>query len=101
MGGVLQTVVDFMDNAVRSGGRVLVHCAGGISRSTTAVLAYLVAKRNYSLRDAFAHAHKVRPVVWPNRGFMRILIHWEKTQRSKNVTMRLSQYELWSEYDPY
>merc|ERR1712137_445358 len=36
----LGRAVDFLDKAIHGGGCVLVHCAAGISRSTTVVLAY-------------------------------------------------------------
>eukprot|EP00927_Polykrikos_kofoidii_P066914 TRINITY_DN62476_c0_g1_i1.p1 TRINITY_DN62476_c0_g1~~TRINITY_DN62476_c0_g1_i1.p1 ORF type:complete len:761 (+),score=102.41 TRINITY_DN62476_c0_g1_i1:61-2343(+) len=95
----LSKAVDFLDAAIGGGGRVLVHCAAGISRSTTVVLAYLVARRGFSLREAFYMTRRSRPMIWPNCGFMKVLIRWEQTHRSK-ATMRLSQYALWTSHDP-
>jgi len=97
---VLARVVDFVDKAISGGGIVLVHCAAGISRSTTVVLAYLMAKRGMTLRQAFERARKARSVIWPNCGFMRVLIRWEERHFGGQATMRLSQYNLWSNYDP-
>lgn len=95
----LKRAVDFIDGCLANGGHALVHCAAGISRSATAILAYLVAKCDFSLIDAFRHTHQARPVIWPNTGFMRILIEWEVAQRKTPPTMRLSQYILWSQFD--
>ena len=57
--------------------RVLVHCLAGVSRSATAVLAYLLfSKRASSVHEALDLVRKVRPVVYPNDGFMRQLLRF-------------------------
>mmetsp|Transcript_26099 Transcript_26099/g.47118 ORF Transcript_26099/g.47118 Transcript_26099/m.47118 type:complete len:222 (+) Transcript_26099:2-667(+) len=96
----LKRAVDFLDEGVGGGGKALVHCAAGISRSTTVVLAYMVAKCDMTLLDAFRRTYAARPVVWPNTGFMKILIAWETSISKKPATVRLSQYKLWSDHDP-
>ena len=63
----LERAVEFIHGAIQNDGRVLVHCAAGISRSTTVVLAYLVAKRGMSLRKAFEHTLEARPVYSVSR----------------------------------
>lgn len=97
----LDAAIEFLDGAIRDGGCVLVHCAAGISRSTTVVLAYLMSRRGMTLRQAFEHTRASRSVVWPNRGFMRILIKLEERLSGARATMRLSQYELWSNYETH
>src|SRR6266851_1312507 len=47
-----------------------VHCFMGISRSTTVVLAYLVATTQMTPREALAAVRSKRAIVRPNRGFM-------------------------------
>jgi protein-tyrosine phosphatase len=42
-------------------GRVLVHCAAGVSRSATVVLGYLMARQNMELQAAVEHLKAVRP----------------------------------------
>ena len=42
----------------------------GISRSTTVVLAYLIATTKMTPREALAAVRSRRPIVRPNRGFM-------------------------------
>ncbi|KAL8274445.1 hypothetical protein Esti_001605 [Eimeria stiedai] len=50
------------------GGRVLVHCAKGISRSACIMLAYLMYRKSLRLEDALAFLCLKRP-VYPNVGF--------------------------------
>jgi hypothetical protein len=59
----------FVDEGVQRGERVLVHCYAGISRSATVVLAYLIKYQGMSLREAWAHTQKRRPIINPNEGF--------------------------------
>jgi hypothetical protein len=57
--------------------KMLVHCAMGVSRSATVLLAYLVrAWPSRSLDEHLAHLRKTRPHVHPNHGFFRQLQQW-------------------------
>lgn len=69
----------FINDEIESGGRVLVHCAAGISRSCTLILAYLLRCRNFDLRTAFNLVKKSRRVVRPNNGFFEKLIQYERS----------------------
>lgn len=60
------------------GGRSLVHCVLGVSRSTSLVLAYLMKYKNMSLKNAFDFVASRRPCVRPNPGFWRQLLDYEK-----------------------
>jgi protein-tyrosine phosphatase len=57
--------------------RVFVHCARGISRSATFVLAYLIKSQRWSVNDAYAFLRKKRRVM-PNLGFMLALGEFER-----------------------
>ena len=48
----------------------LVHCAAGVSRSATIVLAYIMRKLRVSLSEALTLLRADRPCVQPNLGFM-------------------------------
>ena len=61
----------FIDEGMKAGEGVLVHCQSGMSRSATIVIAFLMSRRGLSLADAYEAARRVRPVVLPNRGFFR------------------------------
>ncbi len=53
--------------------KVFVHCAAGMSRSPTIVIAYLMWKKKLSLNDAIKFVKNKRPEISPNLNFMRQL----------------------------
>ncbi|CAL8282908.1 unnamed protein product [Merluccius merluccius] len=64
---------DYIQRALDTpGARVMVHCAVGVSRSASLVLAYLMIRHGYRLLDAILKV-KERRWVFPNRGFLRQL----------------------------
>lgn len=63
---------DFIHKALCGGGKVLVHCTVGVSRSATLVLAYLMIRHNLTLVEAIRTVKDHRGVT-PNRGFLRQL----------------------------
>ena len=56
----------FIENARRSGGVVLVHCAAGISRSATIVIAYIIKAYKMQYFDAYKHVKDRREVELGN-----------------------------------
>lgn len=58
----------FIDEGIERGG-VLVHCQAGISRSVTAVTAYLMIREHRELEDALVEVMKCRKYAAPNIGF--------------------------------
>ncbi|XP_029841544.2 dual specificity protein phosphatase 3 isoform X1 [Ixodes scapularis] len=67
-----QESADFIDKAIASGGKVLVHCKEGISRSATLVLAFLMLKRNLTAQEAVRLVRGRREII-PNQGFLQQL----------------------------
>eukprot|EP00957_Ditylum_brightwellii_P156965 11946025-Ditylum_brightwellii.AAC.1 len=91
----------FIDDAVEAGGRCLVHCQAGISRSATIVIAYLMCRRNMSLRDAFLHVKSLRENIGPNEHFMAVLAVLEDSlrppeERGAPPSLDLNDYYLWT-----
>ncbi|MBA0801136.1 hypothetical protein Gohar_011519 [Gossypium harknessii] len=70
---------NFIDEAKREGGGVLVHCFVGKSRSVTIVVAYLMKKHGMSLSQALEHVRSKRPLASPNPGFIQQLKEFEKS----------------------
>lgn len=67
---------DFIDRAMLAGGRVLVHCYMGLSRSSTIALSYLMIKKGMTVEEALKTVRRCRGVR-PNDGFLRQLIDLE------------------------
>ena len=68
----------FLDAAKSAGGRCLVHCLVGASRSVSICLAFMIAKAMMTLRVAFAQCKVARPIAKPNRHFCTELIAYEQ-----------------------
>jgi predicted protein tyrosine phosphatase len=63
----------FISDALAAGGRVLVFCAQGKSRSSSVTLFYLVKSRQQHVDVALAELCALRPIVKPNPSFMQQL----------------------------
>ncbi|KWU41460.1 phosphatases II [Rhodotorula sp. JG-1b] len=63
----------FIDGALQNGGRVLVHCGDGISRSPAIVTAYVMIKTGLGHEDAFAFVQARRFCVAPRTEFVHQL----------------------------
>lgn len=72
----------FIETAINSGGKVLVHCLMGLSRSTTFVTAYLMMKKSMSAEEALRAIRSQRDVR-PNDGFLMQLAILEDRIRNR------------------
>ena len=72
--GVFSKAAEVIHQARSAGKTVLVHCAAGVSRSSTAVLTYLMLFKGMGWRDALAHVQKSRSCVNPHPLLVRSLI---------------------------
>merc|ERR1712187_383868 len=66
-----------IDQVAKSGGRVLVHCHEGKSRSVSLCLAYLVSRERWNLAKARAFVKARRKQARPNAGFLKQLMALE------------------------
>lgn len=62
----------FIENGINGGGKVLVHCMVGMSRSATCVLAYLMICKKMSAAEAIRTVRMHRDIR-PNDGFIQQL----------------------------
>uniref|UniRef100_A0A8C0US37 protein-tyrosine-phosphatase n=1 Tax=Cyanistes caeruleus TaxID=156563 RepID=A0A8C0US37_CYACU len=67
-----QEAIDFI-----AGGKILVHCEAGISRSPTICMAYLMKTKKLRLDEAFDYIKQRRSLISPNFGFMGQLLQYE------------------------
>ncbi|XP_057431796.1 protein-tyrosine-phosphatase MKP1-like isoform X2 [Lotus japonicus] len=101
---ILYDVFDYFEDVREQGGRVLVHCCQGISRSTALVIAYLMWRKGQSFEDAFQFVKSARAVTNPNMGFACQLLQCQKRVHampaSPNSVVRMYRMAPHSPYDP-
>ena len=71
-------MADKINEHLNRGGRAMVHCVMGVSRSTSLVLAYLMKYKHMTLKQSYELVSNRRPCVRPNPGFWRQLVDYEK-----------------------
>jgi protein-tyrosine phosphatase len=63
----------FIDDAIKSGGTVFVHCAMGKSRSVSAIIMYLMHHQRMSYEESLQLIRASRPIAKPNLSYERQL----------------------------
>ncbi|KAG5455575.1 MAG: dual specificity phosphatase, partial [Olpidium bornovanus] len=89
----------FVEGALKSGGRVLVHCNDGISRSPAFAVAYVMETVCLDYQSAFHFVLQRRFCVNPNEGFKLQLKEYEpifsaKAQLSNTGVMDAERLRL-------
>ena len=74
----------FIKTALNNGGVVFVHCYAGVSRSAAIVCAYLMHEKKLSMFAALSAVKQKRPCAFPNPGFQRQLLEYEKKLQTAN-----------------
>ncbi|KAH8050264.1 phosphatase [Aureococcus anophagefferens] len=64
-----EVAAQFLQRVERVGGRCLVHCIAGSSRSVTLTLMHLMISHRVPLHVGFHHVNRMRPQANPNEGF--------------------------------
>ena len=67
----------FIEDALSKNGRILIHCAVGISRSPTIVIAYIMYRYGMTYQNAFQYVQNLRPNINPNNSFKLQLQEFE------------------------
>lgn len=81
------TALEFIERARQRGGRVLVHCRVGVSRSATLVIAYVMKYFDMSLPEAYllVRARRLNILIQPTLLFMHCLHTWEEAIRESGI----------------
>ena len=75
---LIETCVDWIFEAIRDGGVVMIHCFSGVSRSTCIVIAYLVKYHDLSVIDAYHKVLAHRPIIDPWPTYLTQIENWSK-----------------------
>ena len=59
---------DLLNELIKEGKIIYVHCTAGMSRAAATVIIYLVLHENYSVEEANNYCKKYRPIICPNYG---------------------------------
>ncbi len=87
---ILKKCLNFIDEAKEN---VFVHCAAGVSRSATIVIAYLMWKDKKTYKEALDFVLK-RRFVGPNFGFVKQLEKFEKDLKENNYDLDQINFNL-------
>ncbi|MDQ7025815.1 MAG: dual specificity protein phosphatase [Anaerolineae bacterium] len=76
--GVIPKITKFIHEQVENDGVVLVHCAMGVSRSTSLTIAYLIEYEGMSLAEAFGTIRENRTQAFPHpKMFASLISHYK------------------------
>ena len=75
---VLYDCFDFILESRKRGGKVLVHCSQGVSRSVSVVISYLMWAKGDTYENTFKYVKDRRGIANPNMGFTCQMLQWRK-----------------------
>lgn len=84
---------------LQTGGKILIHCAQGRSRSATLLLAYLMFDQKITYYEAIKFLKSKRPQCQPNDGF-QVCNRYQLTSiltSAPGTTMQISRSDTWQE----
>ena len=67
--------------------KILVHCFAGASRSATIIIAYLMWKNQLDYVESCNILQKIRPIIYPNYGFVRQLKIFDKLLKKNKYNL--------------
>ena len=80
-------------NFMKGDGKILVHCAGGSSRSASFVIAYLMWTKKMPFKEALNFVNEKRPIIYPKPGFQDQLQLFEKILKENNYDIDKIKFE--------
>ncbi len=82
-----------VDSVRKEGGKVLIHCQAGVSRSATITIAYIMKHSMLAMVDAYKYVKSKRTIIAPNFNFMGQLLEFEK-QINEGIISRCMEHQL-------
>ena len=92
-------IADKIQQVHRGGGKILVYCRAGQSRSATLCIAYFMKYHNMTYEEAFQFVKYRRPIIHPNLGFVHQLKDYEKKLKTRIPTVFAETSVLEEEVD--
>ena len=71
---IIRDCIPIIERFVAEKRNLLIHCQGGVSRSASVVIGYIMHSRKISAKDSLKYVESKRPCVWPNAGFWKELV---------------------------
>ena len=62
----LKGASDLLNDLLKKGKIVYVHCTAGMNRASSTVILYLVLYENYEINEVIEYYSKYRPIICPN-----------------------------------
>eukprot|EP01119_Soliformovum_irregulare_P023871 TRINITY_DN842_c2_g1_i1.p1 TRINITY_DN842_c2_g1~~TRINITY_DN842_c2_g1_i1.p1 ORF type:complete len:212 (-),score=37.55 TRINITY_DN842_c2_g1_i1:350-985(-) len=87
----------FISEARSKEKKILIHCAGGVNRSPTIMIGYLMAVEGWTLRKAFDHVKQCRKATSPHELYWSQLVAYERELTGTN-TMKEDSFESVQQY---
>ena len=81
----LPRAIEFIHRSLSNGGRIMIHCAAGISRSSSVLIAYTMVVFDYSYQEAFDYVAGYRPIIRPNTGFVKQIQDFSLSKEFKEL----------------
>lgn len=80
---IFKKCFSFIESAINKKENILIHCRGGINRSATVVIGYLMIKENMTLKEAFDLVKSKRPKICPHIEYIKQLKEYEYNLRGE------------------
>ena len=68
--------ISFIEESLQTGGKCLIHCIAGVSRSATIACLFLSCTLKITPETALQMLQRVRPIACPNANFMKQLTYY-------------------------